>query len=183
MRAIGASGEPRTCSDLGQPGAHRSAGLIGSQINNHDPGVEIVGLKVPLGLRRVVRPVQPIAAHLAPPRRGQARAIVFGRSVPLTSRARTLSPGVGKRRSTPWTPASTMSTEQIASDLYLSKTTVRNHIAHLLAKLGVHTRVQAVVASSRQPGRPNPDALTDRPRGEAGKSLSENRSLLSKLYP
>jgi NarL family two-component system response regulator LiaR len=41
------------------------------------------------------------------------------------------------------------STEQIADELFLSKTTVRNHIAHLMANLGVHTRVQAVIAASR----------------------------------
>lgn len=41
------------------------------------------------------------------------------------------------------------STEQIASELYLSKTTVRNHIAHILAALGVHTRVQAIIVASR----------------------------------
>lgn len=41
------------------------------------------------------------------------------------------------------------STEQIASDLYLSKTTVRNHIARILAALGVHTRVQAIIVASR----------------------------------
>lgn len=41
------------------------------------------------------------------------------------------------------------STAQIAEALYLSKTTVRNHVAHVLANLGVHTRVQAVVAGSR----------------------------------
>ncbi len=41
------------------------------------------------------------------------------------------------------------STSQVAADLYLSPTTVRNHIAHLLENLGVHTRVQAVVAGAR----------------------------------
>jgi DNA-binding CsgD family transcriptional regulator len=41
------------------------------------------------------------------------------------------------------------STSQIAEELYLSKTTVRNHVAHVLAKLGAHTRVQAIVAASR----------------------------------
>ena len=41
------------------------------------------------------------------------------------------------------------STGQIADELYLSKTTVRNHVAHILANLDVHTRVQAVVAASR----------------------------------
>ncbi|MGZ4392356.1 MAG: helix-turn-helix domain-containing protein [Gaiellaceae bacterium] len=41
------------------------------------------------------------------------------------------------------------STGQIADELVLSKTTVRNHIAHILANLGVHTRVQAVIVASR----------------------------------
>lgn len=41
------------------------------------------------------------------------------------------------------------STDEIASQLYLSPTTVRNHVASLLAALGVHTRLQAVVAASR----------------------------------
>lgn len=42
------------------------------------------------------------------------------------------------------------STAQIADELVLSKTTVRNHIAHLLANLGVHTRVQAVIMAARE---------------------------------
>jgi DNA-binding NarL/FixJ family response regulator len=41
------------------------------------------------------------------------------------------------------------STDQIADELVISKTTVRNHIAHMLANLGVHTRVQAIIAASR----------------------------------
>jgi PAS domain S-box-containing protein len=41
------------------------------------------------------------------------------------------------------------STVQIADQLVLSKTTVRNHIAHILANLGVHTRVQAVIVANR----------------------------------
>lgn len=41
------------------------------------------------------------------------------------------------------------STEQIAVELYISKTTVRNHVSNLLANLGVHSRVQAVILASR----------------------------------
>jgi PAS domain S-box-containing protein len=40
-------------------------------------------------------------------------------------------------------------TAEIAQALHISKTTVRNHIAHLLATLGVHTRIQAIMAGSR----------------------------------
>jgi regulatory LuxR family protein len=41
------------------------------------------------------------------------------------------------------------STGQIADELVLSQVTVRNHIAHVLANLGVRTRVQAVIAAAR----------------------------------
>lgn len=41
------------------------------------------------------------------------------------------------------------STHEIATQLNLSPTTVRNHVANLLAALGVHTRLQAVVAASK----------------------------------
>jgi len=41
------------------------------------------------------------------------------------------------------------STDEIASQLVLSSTTVRNHIANLIAALGVHSRLQAVVAASK----------------------------------
>lgn len=41
------------------------------------------------------------------------------------------------------------STSEIAEALHISKTTVRNHIAHLLAVLGVHTRIQAIMTGTR----------------------------------
>ena len=41
------------------------------------------------------------------------------------------------------------STADIARELGLRPTTVRNYIANLLAALGVHTRLQAVIAGRR----------------------------------
>jgi LuxR family transcriptional regulator, regulator of acetate metabolism len=41
------------------------------------------------------------------------------------------------------------STDEIATELGLRPTTVRNYIANLLAALGVHTRLQAVIAARR----------------------------------
>jgi DNA-binding transcriptional LysR family regulator/DNA-binding CsgD family transcriptional regulator len=41
------------------------------------------------------------------------------------------------------------STREIADDLSLRQTTVRNHVAGLIAALGVHTRLQAVIAGKR----------------------------------
>lgn len=41
------------------------------------------------------------------------------------------------------------STAEIADDLGLRPTTVRNHIANILAALGVHSRLQAVIAARK----------------------------------
>lgn len=41
------------------------------------------------------------------------------------------------------------STDQIAAMLHLSRETVRNHIRHILAALGVHSRLEAVVHAHR----------------------------------
>lgn len=41
------------------------------------------------------------------------------------------------------------STAQIAAELGLSRTTVRNYVANLLTALGVHSRLQAVVAARK----------------------------------
>lgn len=46
--------------------------------------------------------------------------------------------------------ASGVATEDIASTLGVSRSTARNHIESILAKLGVHSRLQAVVYASRR---------------------------------
>ncbi len=38
-----------------------------------------------------------------------------------------------------------MSNQEIAKELFLSSTTVKTHVSHILTKLGVRDRVQAVV--------------------------------------
>jgi len=45
-----------------------------------------------------------------------------------------------------------MDTREIAKRLVLSPTTVRNHIQHILSKLGVHSRLEAVALALRHPG-------------------------------
>jgi len=45
--------------------------------------------------------------------------------------------------------ATGLSTARIADVLSVSRTTVRNHVEHLLAKLGVHSKLEAVVYAAR----------------------------------
>jgi DNA-binding CsgD family transcriptional regulator len=43
------------------------------------------------------------------------------------------------------------STDQIAESLHITRETVRNHVRHILRKLGVHSRLEAI-ASARAYG-------------------------------
>lgn len=42
------------------------------------------------------------------------------------------------------------STEAIAEDLFISVNTVRNHVANILSKLGVHSKLEAVAIAARE---------------------------------
>jgi DNA-binding NarL/FixJ family response regulator len=55
--------------------------------------------------------------------------------------------------------AAGMTNPAIAAELFLSVRTVENHVAHILAKLGVRTRTAAVVAAAGlvAPAPPPPD--------------------------
>jgi DNA-binding NarL/FixJ family response regulator len=46
--------------------------------------------------------------------------------------------------------ASGHTTEDISDELVITSTTVRNHVQHILAKLGVHSRLEAVAFAHHQ---------------------------------
>jgi DNA-binding NarL/FixJ family response regulator len=69
------------------------------------------------------------------------------------------------KRSFAWLVANGLSNTEIAQELYISDTTVKTHITHILQKLNLRDRVQAVVlayqtglfeADTRRPGGAGP---------------------------
>ncbi|HQU00621.1 MAG TPA: response regulator transcription factor, partial [Acidimicrobiales bacterium] len=42
------------------------------------------------------------------------------------------------------------STDKIAEELFISVNTVRNHVANILSKLGVHSKLEAVAVAARE---------------------------------
>lgn len=89
----------------------------------------------------------------APLREGGAVVGVFGVGVPAAEGYKHIEPGrfnlTDRQLEVLQLLADGKSTDQIAAHLFISKTTVRNHIARLMAALHVHTRVQAIIAASR----------------------------------
>lgn len=96
----------------------------------------------------------PVEISAVPVRDGGTVVAVFGLGRVVGKERRPSSP----RLATDLTPrqmeilgllAEGRSTDEIAKELTLSPTTVRNHIANLIAALGVHSRLQAVAAASK----------------------------------
>jgi DNA-binding NarL/FixJ family response regulator len=80
---------------------------------------------------------------------GVARAEEFPRR-PIATDPLTTAPHLTKRQlDVLRLLAAGRSTVEIATELGLRQTTVRNYVANLLAALGVHTRLQAVVAARK----------------------------------
>jgi DNA-binding CsgD family transcriptional regulator len=91
---------------------------------------------------------------IAPLRGGGSVLGLFGIAGPDRARPRTSEPVAGsdlteRQLAVLQLLAEGRSTSQIADELVVSTTTVRNHIAHVLARLGAHTRVQALIVASR----------------------------------
>jgi PAS domain S-box-containing protein len=94
----------------------------------------------------------PVQLSAVPVREGGAIVAIFGVGHVAERPPFTHVPGIsltGRQLNVLRLLSEGASTDEIASRLSLSVTTVRNHIANLLAALGVHSRLQAVVAASK----------------------------------
>jgi DNA-binding NarL/FixJ family response regulator len=92
-------------------------------------GIEVVAQGEALLSPSLVRRL--IEHHLAGPAPGRADALVAG----LTEREREVLVLVGRGRSN----------DEVAAELFVSRATVKSHVNHVFAKLGITSRVQAVV--------------------------------------
>lgn len=98
----------------------------------------------------------PIDFSSAPVRDGNAVVAVFGIGRPAAERSSQAPAAPGAENLTPrqlevlGLLGEGRSTHEIAATLSLSPTTVRNYVAQLLAALGVHTRLQAVVVARQR---------------------------------
>jgi DNA-binding NarL/FixJ family response regulator len=92
-------------------------------------GIEVVAQGEALLSPSLVRRL--IEHHVAAPAPGGAEELVSG----LTEREREVLVLVGRGRSN----------DEIAAELFVSRATVKSHVNHVFAKLGIASRVQAVV--------------------------------------
>jgi len=92
-------------------------------------GIEVVAQGEALLSPSLVRRL--IEHHLAGPAPGRADALVAG----LAEREREVLVLVGRGRSN----------DEVAAELFVSRATVKSHVNHVFAKLGITSRVQAVV--------------------------------------
>ena len=105
-------------------------------------GIEVVAQGEALLSPSLVRRL--IEHHVDAPAPGSADGLVAG----LTEREREVLVLVGKGRSN----------DEVAAELFVSRATVKSHVNHVFAKLGIASRVQAVVLCYEHglvvPGRP-----------------------------
>ena len=110
---------------------HGAAGFLlkSTPVDRLVDGIEVVAqgesLLSPSLTRRLIE------HHLEAPAPGSAEALTAG----LTEREREVLVLVGRGRSN----------DEVAAALYVSRATVKSHVNHVFAKLGITSRVQAVV--------------------------------------
>jgi DNA-binding NarL/FixJ family response regulator len=110
---------------------HGAAGFLlkSTPLDRIVEGIEVVAQGEALLSPSLVRRL--IEHHLAGPAPGRADDLVAG----LTEREREVLVLVGRGRSN----------DEVAAELFVSRATVKSHVNHVFAKLGITSRVQAVV--------------------------------------
>jgi len=130
---IGGAGVPEWLRASAYPWVGRSTGVVGvvEALLDSPPQVAPAGLR--RHPRRAAERERRQTARPEPRRAAKA-------GVRLTPRQMQVLRGLADGKST----------DQIARELFLTPVTVRNHIANILGALGVHSRLQAVVAAGRR---------------------------------
>jgi PAS domain S-box-containing protein len=90
--------------------------------------------------------------HSAPLRSGSRVVGIFGLAIPIEVERTADDDGLLTRRQIEIVRllGNGMTTESIAADLGITIDTVRNHIRNLLRRLGVHSRIEAVIEAQRR---------------------------------
>jgi len=98
---------------------------------------------------RILQAIEDAASGGAPmsPLVAKQAIALFKNYVPVTPSTDTLS---DREREILGLIVQGLSTEQIADKLFVTRTTIRNHISHIYEKLHVHSKSQAVVKAIRE---------------------------------
>jgi PAS domain S-box-containing protein len=135
--------------------ARKGAAVENYDVRTHDKRGAARWINVSMVVLRGRGARSMLAVHLfrdvTKQRRLQARASRTLAGVPFIDNGNGIEPKPLTRRETEVLHllACGLGNQQIAETLSISATTVRNHVEHVLAKLGVHSKLEAVVYAAR----------------------------------
>lgn len=120
------------------------------------PGIDVVARAVTAGAAGCVMKTTPLSELVTAVRRVHAGDVLFDRSTMTAVTSHLQAPdrapvGLTERElEILQLLADARSTSEMASRLFLSQHTIRNHVRNILAKLGVRSRIEAVTLALRQ---------------------------------
>jgi DNA-binding CsgD family transcriptional regulator len=127
-------------ASAGSAGGARTMSVLGTGPSGRATWLSVTTLVLPVERHRVCRLVHLVhEVAITPGELGALRGADEGRSAGQAAERLT-----ARERAVLDLLATGASTAEIADRLVISRTTVQNHVAHVLAKLGAHSRLEAV---------------------------------------